>query len=518
MSRHRLPRLRSSAELRSYVRRLITLSRGISGERFWIVIGDFDHFKHFNDLYGKPIIDYLHGKAKDLIEKRMAGETLNGSQATGRCLFLGDEVIAVLPRSRLAEDDIRVFLDSISRDIRDLFHRQYMVAALSIEGGNWEYRAPQESGKLGRKLRECGIIMDQAPRKKGYLLLIKLEGEGVDPSLELGRAAAEVESYIRDSDAKVRCTLEWVFNRERGSYQSVNDGWLLPLSLSWGAVSSGAVQPAPAETGVESGFSFDDEVDRLLETVHHTLHQSKKSRRSVTISACRPEGEKRKAASPVITLCDAKPYCAGKTKYPIVNDDCLNRVISELSAREKAGTLIQFEKSYLAGAGSQSGGAMKRVGLKAINDSYGYDAGDCVIHLLESVFHDELRRFCRARRISRANVHISRFVDVFTIYFFNTHIAASGIERFASMVFREFNTRACGISLASLTAFVVHNREKLRGSELARRLAVTALSSKTSLKDELTECITVREYSASCEEKAMEIIELNAARSALRLS
>lgn len=518
MSRHRSPRLRSSAELRSYVSRLIGLSQGNSGEQFWIVIGDFDHFKHFNDLYGKPIVDFLHDKAKDLIEKRMAGEALKGSLAAGRCLFLGDEVIAVLPQSRFAEDDIHVFLDSIGRDIRDLFHRQYIVAALSIEGGNWEYRAPQESGKLGGKLRECGIIMDPAPRKKGHLLLIKLTGGSGEPSIELGRAAAEVESYIRDSDAKVRCTLNWVLNRESGSYQSVNDGWLLPLSLSWGAVSSRILSSGQAHEGGESECGFDAEVDRLLEAVHRTLHQSKKSRSSVTVSARRPNVEKRKAVSPVITLCDPRPYNPGKTRYPIVNDDCLNRVLSELSEREKAGTLIQFEKSYLAGAGSQSGGAMKRMGLKAINDSYGYDAGDCVIHLLESVFHDELGRFCRARRISRADVHISRFVDVFTVYFFNTCLTASGIERFASRVFSEFNTRACGISLASLTAFVVYNREKLRGSELARRLTVTALSSKPSLKDELTECITVREYSASCEEKAMEIIELNAARSALRIS
>lgn len=517
-------RFRTGAELRSYLKELIELSCRKTQEPFWIAIGDFDHLKHFNDLYGRPIIDYLHGIAKALIEKSLVGseKSLADSEKSQRteirrCLFLGDEVMIVLPPSPPAKDYIHSFLSAINQQVYELFFMQYIVAALSIEGGGWEYRAAQESEKVSRILRADGIILDPVPRKKGYLTLIRLTDKQEEPAQALQRSVNAVKAYLNDDDILVEYTFQWVSDPDRRRYEAVNNGYLLPLSLSWGAASSENLSLPEGGPGNAGGAPITDEarsVDTLLEMAHRALRQSKAKRSSITASTERPQYKSHKPRTDCMAFFPEKPYNPHRTRYPIISDEYLHRVLGELSTKERAGTLVQFEKSYLAGSDSPSCEQMHRRGLKAINDHYGYGIGDCVICLLESVFHQELGRFCRSRRIRRADVHISRFVDLFTLYFFNANLTVESIRHFTARVLKEFNTHASGISLASLSASVVYNREKLRGFELARRLAVTMLSGKTSLNDELKECITVKEYSPSCEERAMEIVEMNAARSA----
>lgn len=510
-------RLRTGAELRSYLKELIELSRRKTQEPFWIAIGDFDHLKHFNDLYGRPIIDYLHGIAKALIETRLIASEKSQRTEIRRCLFLGDEVMIVLPPSPPAQDDIHSFLSAINQKVYELFFMQYIVAALSIEGGGWEYRAAQESCELSRALEAQGIVLDPVPRKKGYLTLIRLADKQEEPAQAAHRTLKAVRRYLNDDDMRVEYSFQWVSDPDRHRYEAVNDGYLLPLSLSWGAASSQNLSLPEGGPGNAGGAPITDEarnVDTLLDMAHRALRQSKAKRSSVTASTERPLHKSHKPGTDEMDFFPEKPYNPHRTRYPIISDEYLHHVLGELSTKERAGTLVQFEKSYLAGPDSPSCEQMHRRGLKAINDHYGYGIGDCVICLLESVFHQELGRFCRSRRIRRADVHISRFVDLFTLYFFNTNLTVESIRHFAARVLKEFNTHASGISLASLSASVVYNREKLRGFELARRLAVTALSGKTSLNDELKECITVKEYSPSCEERAMEIVEMNAARSA----
>ncbi|MGV8121621.1 MAG: hypothetical protein AB2L14_17820 [Candidatus Xenobiia bacterium LiM19] len=538
MNSDKSTRLRTGAELRSYLKDLIELSCRRTQEPFWVAIGDFDHLKHFNDLYGRPIIDYLHGIAKTLIEKRLtasekrlaasetcleASETcLEASEksrhtAIRKCLFLGDEVMIVLPPSPPAQDDIHSFLSTINQQVHELFSMQYIVAALSIEGGGWEYRAPQESCELSRALEAQGIVLDPVPRKKGYLTLIRLADKQEEPAQAAHRTLTAVRRYLNDDDIRVEYTFQWVSDPDRHRYEAVNEGYLMPLSLSWGAVSSQNLSLPEVGPGNAGGAPITDEarsVDTLLDMAHRALRQSKAKRSSVTALTERPLHKSHKPGTDCMAFFPEKPYNPHRTRYPIISDEYLHHVLGELSTKERAGTLVQFEKSYLAGPDSPSCEQMHRRGLKAINDHYGYGIGDLVICLLESVFHQELGRFCRSRRIRRADVHISRFVDLFTVYFFNSNLTVPSIRHFAARVLKEFNTHASGISLASLSASVVYNREKLRGFELARRLAVTALCGKTSLNDELKECITVKEYSPSCEERAMGIVELNAARSA----
>jgi|GEM_PF-2179211 len=509
--------LRTGTELRSYLKNLIDLSCRKTEEPLWIAIGDFDHLKHFNDLYGRHIIDYLHGISKALILKCLTGSGKNRHKESRRCLFLGDEVMIVLAHQQLTKDRICSWLCSINQQIHELFFMRYVVAAISIEGGGWEYRAPQESCDLSRALETQGIVLDPVPRKKGYLTLFQPADRMEEPAQAAHRTLKAVRRYLNDDDINVECTFQWLSDPYRHRYEAVNDGYLLPLSISWGAASCENLsmpEEWPGNTG--EALITDDyrNVDTLFDMAHSALKLSKTKRSSVTASTERPQHKSHKLQSDEVAFFHEKPYNPNRTRYPIISDDCLHDLLGKISTREKTGTLILFEKSYLAGSGSPTSGKIHRRGLKAINDHYGYRIGDRVICLLESVFHGELRRFCRARRLRRADVCISRFADLFTLYFFNTPLSFKSIRCFATRVLEKFNAHASGIFLASLSASVVYNREKLRGFELARRLAVTTVCGKTSLGDELKERITVREYSPSCEERAMGIIEMNAARSA----
>ncbi len=513
----KIPHLKTGAELRSYLRELFEISRRKMQGPLWIAIGDFDRLKHFNNLYGRMIVDYLHSRSRAVIEMSLADAALSQCTTVKRCLFLGDEVVIVLPPSPHTPDDIHSFLNSINQQVHNLFSRRYLVAALSIEGGSWEYRAAQESEIMSRMLGALNIILDPAPRRKGYLMLIPLVDEGEEPAQALHRTVKAVKAYLDDDDAQAECTFQWLYNPDTQCHQSVNNGYLLPPSISWGAVSSEILNEGAFSSGKAGGTFISDmdrDVETLLETAHHALHQSKVKRNSITVSIKIPLEKRMRVGAEEMVILPEKQYSPKKTRYPIISDEFLNDLLSELSIKERSGTLIQFGKSYLVGVNSSSREGVHKSGLKTINDHYGYGIGDRVICLLESVFHQELNRFCRARRIRRADVFISRFIDVFTLYFFNRHITLESIRSYAARVLKRFNAHAPSISLASLTASVVYNREKLRGFELARRLAVTSLSGLTAEKDEIESCITVKEYSPACEEKAGEIIEHNALRSA----
>jgi GGDEF domain-containing protein len=498
-----------------------------TNSRVWLAIGDFDRLKDVNNIYGSRIVDILLEKSHQVIEEVL----LDFEHACGINNIVysltGDEVIIVIPPSSIKDMHIGKLLDSMRAEISRRLNEVLFAFALPDFTHLTDCISSFDLLQSGSALARKGILVLPAPGERGTLVLACLERQDEQVRHGIERAVQEItRSLAFTGGEKVSGCLDWLFNPASRAFEAVNNGRIIPLAISFGAVSSDELDPLGGRKASRQK-TMEGDLRAARDMIHRAqegLKMSKIRGNSTTVGLT---GAPRCVSADdeiPIRVCSLRGNL--RAMNPITNDNRFKRRLSSLRKKNPAGLLVEINPFYHEGCEQTNReslsfcNANKRrstFGLKGVNDVYGYAWGDRVIGLLEEVVYDVLGDFFRLDETLLRKTCIARFVDKFRIHFTEPSLGTREILIMMEAIVRKFNIHRSRLKMFHLAGNLVHDRDGVRTHELLERLESTGLSDRCPQVFSYDRSISIKHYVPGIEEHVKEIKSVNAYASACAL-
>jgi GGDEF domain-containing protein len=459
------------------------------GKKAWLIKGDFDHFKLTNELYGSLICDYLLDWTLDVIEGELKSRQKRWGDVDWLWNFVGDDVTIYVPPSMLQEDEIEQFLWEICDAIDASFLRRYMVAALTLPPDFFDDISTAHLEQMRDTLERMDIVIDFSRRQRGYLTLL--------PTGPHDSILARVLQVIQDESGKpippVDLHLDWICDPEDCAIHIFNEGFLRPPSISFAACS--------ISMGVDDDSNPPDRrsvYERVSLSCQSALKSCKQQKKRVFIQENNPLLLNiNPAYQPAGVLALYSPLRWSSERYlretlyfwqleqPILFQfNPVYRSDSEMFTSTMAGDPSKIEKYR----GNQYG-----VGLKGINEIFGQNTADCLIGELTWVFSKVMQSALVEKGIPLAGVHMSRFVDRFTVCCEQPLFQLQEIGELVCRFARLFNCVSDEIKISEIRMSLVCGEPNAAGCQLFHQLALTSLSSQPVLLENSDPPIELRQ-------------------------
>jgi len=491
--------VRTEKELRNHCARMLADCGGEG--TLWLLSGDLDLFRDLNRVFGRAVMDMvLHCGQGALLAALREFEGSHDLDAT-KTLFVGDEIFFLFPPSSLKEEEVR----ALARRLREVLYGETAMSYLAMAVRNPSTASyPLENWcppHLQAMLQEKQILIEGNTRSCGGVLTAgKINGAGESRTQAARRIVRNINSLC-SSGQPFNITFRWLRNPVTGSFEHFNDGYIPPLSISFGIAGSQAMN---------AGADPMEVVNDLFQRAEESLRKSKKT--------ADPGGQF--LVPPVSAL--SRTYDPGRAGVPIMSESELRLCVHELSKCGEKGVMVRIEFRYAIGhdparAGNGPSRKCSAIGLKGVNRELGHRFGDLFIRLLESAVYHSVSRWCHSRRVPRRKVLISRFIDMFTLYFTDLRLNERSLVRILKRIYHQFNDSLHGASLSEMRAAVVFNDEKIDGSLLFRRAELTVEAIDSGALLDRGEPLAIKCYRHGIEREGMERIEAAAYDAALRL-
>lgn len=516
----------SNREIQGCLRKNLSSAFSDNNSNIWLAIGDFDNLKNVNTLYGKALVDVLLNLSYNILRAVIDEFCHKYQMREAVHSFSGDELILILPTFSSDRKEIEMFLNRMRKQIESHFRCGYFVACIIDFERVVSQLEPSRIFEIRNILAKNEIYIDIISRRKGHLFVSPLKFSGEDVHAALKRVMCTINRVLeKESGQKVQGCLDWLYNIQEQSYECFNNGYVWPITMSFGAVSHREIieklRIAPL-----SGLT-DYEIELIMKEMFLNAQagtrESKKRGNTITLgvvsksffSSCTKE----EVMGP-FRFTITKSYNHSRTKNCITGEHHLREAVYQLCRCDSQGFLLFVEPFYsLVSVKIDLPGnrILKTMGLKDLNDTYGYDVGDKIIFLMESLIIQAVRKYCSSHRLSRKNILISRFVDTFKIYFFSTTLSRRLLTKMMKALINDFNTLSDRVKIVRLSVSVVPNREKISGNILFKRLDYTIISEVSPGILAEDGPLLIKEYIPGVEEEGEGKIEREAYQSAYAL-
>ena len=135
----------------------------------WLIKGDFDHIKAFNDVYGREIVDQLLDLAIDIVFERFSDFQHEHHLAGADISVAGDDITIFLPPCALTEKHIESLLCTVRDEVRRHFTNRFVVARVKNIDQLLQSLSWLETQRFRERLEAHDIYLALAARKKGNL-------------------------------------------------------------------------------------------------------------------------------------------------------------------------------------------------------------------------------------------------------------------------------------------------------------------------------------------------------------
>jgi GGDEF domain-containing protein len=495
-----------------------------TGERAWLINGDFNGLREINSLFGRTAVDVLLGAAQQAMRTVLEDFEMESGIRGIRHAFVGDEVTIVFPPSTLTAEGVNRFLHNLRRAVAASTEERYFVGALINLHHHLRKMPPGQLYECIERLKGDSIHLDLSRRKRGHLVIASIRRFDETVLGALRRVMGKINGLFQmPSEEKLRGTLKWLYDRSKRRFVGCNRGFAITLEASYVSVASD-------ETFSALDLSSDDGLteervkliaDRMYLTGQQRLQREKRG--DVLLSI---DGGKKLFHLPVAI----KEYEDPSKRLPLVTEGSLGYIIYHLGRSGGGGVLLQIEPFYglpapareVVPAERRNGTAVLRgneqgMGLKGINELCGYEMGDRVVCLLEDLVFAGLRELARSQKILIDRIHVSRLIDCFRIYIHEVSLKPYLLIAMLKNIAQRFNDHATGLCISHLRGTIVFNRERIDGGTLLRRLEMTALAKNKPFVLHDDSLLMVRHFGAGVEEEGEMVIEEAAFLSALSL-
>lgn len=431
------------------------------GEGAWLIKGDFDHFRATNDLYGSLFADYLLDWTLEVIQ-----ESLKSFQSLWNCgeilySIQGDDMTIYIPPSARTAADVTHLLTEIREQIYASFWRRYRLAAVPLPATFFDDIPADRLEALRADLERLDIILDLAPRRRGFLFLYPVEPG--DPSRQMHH---QVFQLLRRWSGKwippVEPDLDWICDPGDPAGRALNPGYIDPPSVSFAACPTRLVSGLPADGCVQ--------YERLCAACQTALKRCKLQGCGVLVNQ----------ASGDLSILPAQP----PARLYAAPSSCI-RWSSERYLREKIylqpldrPILFQINPVYHLVSGmpvdfgrcSLYRGNEYGMGLKGINEILGHRAGDTLIRKLMLLFSEEISQRLAGKGLLLDGIKAAQFVDRFTVVSTLPVFQLPEIVDVAHSLADQFNEASPEIKIAQVQVAIVQHSSPCAGYRLFHEL------------------------------------------------
>lgn len=471
----------------------------------WLIQGDFDRFKRINDLYGCLLTDYILDWSIEAIAAAL--ENYQKRLKIGPVLWnvIGDDVMIYIPPSNLSEADVADLLHGLRRAVWESFYQRYAVCTLSFPADFFAGTPPLLLEALRCELERNDIVIDFAPRRRGFLVLFPVTLTGRREQF-VSEVIAMIQRHIGKYSPAAAVEWAWLYNHAEHTCHTFNDGFIHPPSISfagWSAPWSIVEQMGNVEEALAC-------FERLACACQSTLKICKQQRSGVLLNV----GVATRPASPALTT--AVPVLDAFSRLCWASERCLReRLYFRWLERP---LLFQINPVYRFASGAhaeciQMGkyrGNAHGIGLKGINELCGQNTANSVIRQLILVFAEALQDVLDAKGILPTRLLTALFVDRFTVFCEQPDLSLSEIVELGKRLVIAFNANSNEIKVAHLRISVVDSLSPLPGYLLLHRLALTQLSTTSAAVAFADDQLEVRQFCPIAVQEGNLAIEANA--------
>lgn len=517
-SEHIRERLCGISELKEYLRD--NLDNEINPQKnLWLTKGDFDSFRDLNYVYGKKIINFfLYTAGKIIINSLIHFEILNRMNPI-KFSLLGDDVFIVFPVSWMNENDIKEILNHLKTSVEERFRKQFIVACLT----NFEQLIKKMSHyqllKLEQDLSDKGIVIDFIGRIKGNLVLIRTRKSCLNPQEALEKALYYIAKFLPfESEKEIGICLDWLFNSQTNCFDSIGNGFIYPVTISFGAVSKDYIL-----TKIKSKKNS-VVMEMMFAAVEQNLKISKKTGNCITINSNDINLEQDKIMRKMDQKKENDDQEKQRSTISAIREDKLKMVLYESMETGHDGTLIHLIPFYQAKDENksidqfkinqdESRGNQFGIGIKGVNLLFGNDAGDEIVRILGLVISQNTEIL----RKQKGKIYLSRFVDQFKIFLEDIFLSQEELINLVKKILREFNQKSKLINISYLMVSIVKSQPNQKADNFLHQLELTNLVSKKA-KNIFSNCfLLIKEYTPEVEKEGKMIKEEEAYFAACKL-